>query len=467
MSFTARVRAESIADTVRKHVKQGLTEPTKDEKTKADPPRPKDTAKPDLAPQKDSPKSDSGEPKLGQPAPGSTSKALQSTQPASSSSSQAASPSPTPPPKKAEPPSSSGVSFSWSSDGSAKEPPPPSGPPIPHRVFGNYLRLDPKFGGGLRGWVPASYPTVKTHADTYYTWSLDVSGTFLRYITLHRGYYESNGISGPRHQGAAVAAEAATYAKKAAWLLGVVGFPITKTWEPIIRYESRAFQTRAIPQQPVRIVPFNTAPETALATISPTTSPLTMVSGFETFVVGMRYNQSGEPPTVGQRRTTLPPFYFGVGFTQYSKPYQVTVDDSVLDSVLFDARFRGAGLALGATLPQKPDFLILDASVQFGLGEVRLLDKLSLNELLPNTPSRSGLKAPEWVIGYLEGDVTLGYLYTLLRTKPSVLVSVVGNGGGARFYYIKTRKEQGEAVNMPSLNWDFLWGVMGYVTIPL
>jgi len=163
----------------------------------------------------------------------------------------------------------------------------------------------------------------------------------------------------------------------------------------------------------------------------------------------------------------LPPFYFGLGFTQYSKPYQVTVGDSVLDSVLFDARFRGGGLALGTTLPSKPDFLILDASLQFGLGEVRLLDKLTLNELLPNTPGRSGLQAPEWVIGYLEGDLSLGYLYTLLRTKPSVLVSVVGTGGGARFYYIKTRSGEGQSVNMPSLNWDILWGLMGYVTIPL
>jgi hypothetical protein len=111
--------------------------------------------------------------------------------------------------------------------------------------------------------------------------------------------------------------------------------------------------------------------------------------------------------------------------------------------------------------------VILDASVQVGLGEVRLLDKRTLNELLPNTPSRGALRAPEWVIGYLEGDVSLGYLYTLLRTKPSVLVSIVANGGGTKFHYIKTQREQGEAVNMPSLNWDFLWGVRGYVTVPL
>jgi hypothetical protein len=101
------------------------------------------------------------------------------------------------------------------------------------------------------------------------------------------------------------------------------------------------------------------------------------------------------------------------------------------------------------------------------LGEVRLLDRLTLNELLPNTPGRSGLQAPEWVIGYLEGDLSVGYLYTLIKGPPSVLVSAVANGGGARFYYIKTKSEQGEQVNMPSLNWDFLWGVRAYITVTL
>ena len=327
--------------------------------------------------------------------------------------------------------------------------------------------MDPKLGGGLRGWIPAQYPTVKAQADTYYTWSLELKATLFRYVNIHRGYYESNGISGPRHQGAAVAVEGLGYAKKAAWLLGVIGVPITKVWEPIIRYETRAFETRAIPRQPVRIVPFDTSPDTDLSTIKLDSRPLTMVSGFETLVIAMSYNHSAQPSTtVGPRTSMIPPFYFGVGFTQYSKPYQVTVGDSVLDSILFDARFRGAGIALGTTLPSKPDFLILDASVQFGLGEVRLLDRLTLNELLPNTPGRGGLRAPEWVIGYLEGDLSVGYLYTLLRTKPSVLVSAVANGGGARFFYVKTQSEQGEKVNMPSLNWDFLWGVRAYVTVP-
>jgi hypothetical protein len=475
---SSTVRAESIKDTVRNHVRSGLEHPKNDETAQA-PDANKDSKSLQQTPA--SAQATQAPPRpTAAPAPATTTPSQTSASKAEPSKAATA----VPPAAQRNPQSGTTVTFSWPGDSDESEAS-PKGPSIPQRVFGSNLKLDPKLGGGLRGWIPAQYPTVKTSADTYYTWSADVSGSFFRYINLHRGYYESNGISGPRHQGAAVAAQAAGYAKKAAWLLGVVGVPITKSWEPIIRYETRAFQTRAIPLQPVRIVPFNTSPDADLSTIPLTTSPLTLVSGFETLVVAMRYDANGDPPTlndnrstkstgtngttpaVSQKRSPIPPFYFGVGFTQYSKPYQVTVGDSVLDSVLFDARFRGAGLALGATLPGRPDYLILDASVQFGLGEVRLLDRLTLNELLPNTPSRGGLKAPEWVIGYVEGDVSFGYLYTLIKGPPSVLVSAVANGGGARFYYIKTKSEQGEQVNMPSLNWDFLWGVRGYITVTL
>jgi hypothetical protein len=485
--------ADSIRNTVREHVNKGLESPKKE-----DPPKPapqeKQQPKHDKPENKDAkptppPQPAAAAPRSGSPPPqaapgeaGTEKKALaptaaekKSLAPAPKSGAPsmapAAPPPATPQPASAAPAANksephSGAVFTLDLPGAGDSKDAPKGPPIPQRIFGTNLKLDPKIGGGLRGWIPAQYPTVKTSADIYYTWSVDVSGSFFRYINLHRGYFESNGLAAPRHQGASAAVEAAGYAKKAAWLLGVIGVPITKKWEPVVIYESRAFQSRAIPQQPVRIVPFNTSPDADLATIPLTTSPLTMVSGFETFVLAMRYNQSGEPPTVGQRQTVMPPFYFGLGLTQYSKPYQVTVGDSVLDSVLFDARFRGAGLALGTNLPGKPDSLILDASLQFGLGEVRLLDRLTLNELLPNK-GPSGLRAPEWVIGYLEGNLSIGYLYALLKTKPTVLVSAIANGGGARFAYIKTRSGEGESVNMPSLNWDFLWGVMGYVTVPL
>lgn len=417
-------RAESIADTVRKHVATGLADSDKEAPKPAPPKAP--------PPRKPSPPPPRPAPAPRPPPPPATPQAA----------------SPVPPPPEPEPP----------------------GPSIPQRVIGQNLRLDPKVGGGLRGWIPAQYPTVATSAGTYFTWSIDVSATIARFINVHRGYYESNGISGPRHEGAAVTTAATVVgdAKKAAWLLGVVGIPITKAWEPIIRYETRAFRTTAQPTQPVRIVPFDTAPSTDLATIPATTNRLSMVSGFETLVFGIRYDQSQDhSATIDPKSGKFPPFYFGVGFTQYSKPYQVTVGDSVLDSVLFDARFRGAGLALGAELPTKPDHVIFDAAAQLGLGEVRLLDNLTLNELLPNTPGRSSLQPPEWLIGYLQGDVNIGYLYPLLRTAPSVLVSIVATGGGATFFYFKTQTEEGQKVNTPLSNWDFLWGVRAYVTVPL
>ncbi|HVU02209.1 MAG TPA: hypothetical protein VHE30_10665 [Polyangiaceae bacterium] len=350
------------------------------------------------------------------------------------------------------------------------DPPPPPGPSLPQRIFGPRFKLDPTLGGGLRGWIPAQYPTVDVRTTTQFTWSIEMSATIASLIKIHRGYYESNGLAGPRHQGASVVADVGDKYGKAAWLLGMVGIPITKAWEPVIRYETRAFQTRATPNRPVRIVPYDTSPDTDLATIPETTNRLSMISGFETLVLAVRYDQSSDTSaTIDSNRgeVPFPPFYVGVGAIQYSKPYQVTVGDSVLDSVLFDSTFRGAGLALGAELPGRPNWFIFNAAAQVGLGEVRLLKDLTLNELLPSDGKQSGLRPPQWLIGYVQGDVSFGYLWAVLPTKPTVLLSAVANGGGATFFYFKTRSEQGEKASTPPLNWDFLWGIRGYVTIPL
>jgi hypothetical protein len=310
---------------------------------------------------------------------------------------------------------------------------------------------------------------VSVAAHEYFLWSIDIGARFFRLVNLHRGHYESNALASPRTSGAATAAQVGAQVPKAAWLLGVIGIPITKAWEPVISYETRAFQTTAQPNRPVRIVPHDTPRSTDLSTIPETTGPLTMISGFETLVLGIRYNQSADGGAViDPGMSPLPPFYFGVGLIQYTKPYQVTVGDSVLDNVLFDARFRGAGLAFGLELPNLPERLTLDVKTQLGLGEVRLLDDLTLNELLPNdAPNRKGLQPPEWLIGYLQGDVTVGYVYPLLRTAPSLLVGISASGGGATFFYFKTKVEQGQTVSAPPLNWDFLWSVRGSVTVPL
>jgi hypothetical protein len=219
----------------------------------------------------------------------------------------------------------------------------------------------------------------------------------------------------------------------------------------------------------VRIVPHETSADADLTTIPPTTEELSMISSFETFVAGMRYDHSKDPSGVIDtgKDNPIPPFYFGVGLTAYSKPYQVTVGDAVLDDVLFDARFRGAGLAFGLNTKEKPDLFFVSLDGQLGLGEVLLLEDLSLNELLPKAEGRSGLQPPEWLIGYLQGDVTAGYLLPLLRTMPTLLLSLSATAGGATFFYFKTQVEEGETVDAPPLNWDLLWGARAALILPL
>jgi hypothetical protein len=186
-------------------------------------------------------------------------------------------------------------------------------------------------------------------------------------------------------------------------------------------------------------------------------------------VLGVQYNIRDDISVVMENKKPppIPPFYFGVGFMQYRKPYQVTVGNATLDSVLFDARFRGLGLAFGFTVPTPPDGLILQFSGQTGLGEVRLLDDLTLNELLPQMDTTyAGVRPPKWLIGYAQGDLTVGYQYPLLRTAPTLLGSIALTGGGATFYFVKTQVEKGESVSAPPLNWDFLWGVRAGLTLP-
>lgn len=352
----------------------------------------------------------------------------------------------------------------------APEPEPvETGPKLPIRLIGPDLRIDPRLEVGYRGWVLQQYPSVSVKAQSYFTWAVDIKARFFKVVSLHRGYYESNGLFVPRPSGAGVAETVGEQIPRAAWFLGVVGVPITKAWEPVIRYETRVFQTTATPSAPVRIVPHDTPASTDLSTIVPTSRSLTVTSGFETLVLGLQYNIREDVSVVMEQKKPppIPPFYFGVGFVQYRKPYQVTVGEATLDSILFDARFRGLGLALGFAVPSRPDSFILQGGGQVGLGEVRLLGDLTLNELLPKKDvSYAGVTPPEWLIGYVQGDLTVGYQYPLLRTAPTLLGSIAATGGGATFFFLKTQREKGEQVTTPPLNWDFLWGVRVGLTLP-
>ncbi|MBM4363666.1 MAG: hypothetical protein FJ104_13370 [Deltaproteobacteria bacterium] len=335
-------------------------------------------------------------------------------------------------------------------------------------MIGKNFQLDPRVGGGFRGWVLQQYPSVAVAARGYATWSVEAKARIFRWLNLHRGYFESTGLTAPRHRGATLAADVGEQIPRAAWVLGTIGVPVSRVVEPIIRYEARAFRTVASPSRPVRIVPHGTSPDVDLSTIAATDRPLSLVSGFETLVAGVCIDPSRKAgATIDSRGGRMPVFSAGLGLTAYSKPYQVSVGDAVLDDVLFDARFRGAGLALGVELPPRPDQIQFDVAGQVGLGEVRLLRDLTLNSLLPETRPSEGLRPPEWLIGYVQGDVTVGYVHTLLATEPSVLLSGALTGGGATFFYFKTQVEEGEPVDAPPLNWDFLWGVRAALTVPL
>lgn len=344
---------------------------------------------------------------------------------------------------------------------SAESPPPPTEDALPKRVFGKKLQLDPKIGIGYRGWYPEQYPLVSINHAGYYTWSLDLKAKLFGFLRLHRGYYESNGLKGPRTGGAVVARDVGQLVPKAAWLLGALGVPLSRRWETLVSYETRSFVTRARPSRPVAIVPRNTPADSDFGSLGRSDQALEFVSGFETLVLGIRYSpdapSGGSSGVMGASNGRFPPMYLGVGFTQYSKPYQVQVGNDSLDELLFNGRFRGAGLAYGLSLPRRLARLYVDADAQLGLGQVQLLDDLTLNELLPE----------DWLIGYLQGSVALGYAWPLMKTKPTPIVTAELNGGGATFFYFKVKDGDSEQPPTLPLNWDFLWAAHVAFTLPL
>lgn len=330
------------------------------------------------------------------------------------------------------------------------------GPKLPLRVIGRNLELDLLVGGGYRGWVPQQYPTVDVDVASYFTWNVDVKARIFRWLNLRRGYYESSGLSGPRNASAAVAVQVGSYVPKAAWLMGILGFPFLKVWEPIIRYESRAFYTRANPKGKVCIVKKNQTGD--LEDCPMTDRPLRIVSGFETLVAGIRYNHDKDSsPVIHSPKGKVPPIFVGIGLMSYTKPYQVTVNGDVLNEYLFDGRFRGAGLALGTDLGGGIDRFFVDIYLQAGLGQIDLTSKLTLNELAPKG----------WLIGYVQGDVTLGYRWPVWRFAPTLMFVPIVTGGGAAFFFFKPWMKESEEASTPGINWDFLWTARGSLVLSL
>ncbi len=323
-------------------------------------------------------------------------------------------------------------------------------------MFGRQFEIDLKLGAGYRGWQPQQYPTVKVAAGSYYVWTIDVRARIMRWLILRRGYYESNELSGPRTNEAAVATQVGEYVPKAAWVLGVLGFPITEVWEPIIRYESRAFRTSAQPSEPVCVVNDKVAGD--LASCPRSTTKLNMISGFETFVLGVRYDKSKDhSPGVTTRTEPVPPMTFGIGLMSYRKPYQVTVGQNTLKEYLFDGRFKGGGLAFATDVGGGVYRLFLDLDMQVGLGQVNLTKNLTLNSLAPE----------DWLIGYLQGNVTVGYNLPIWRAAPTLMFVPQGTIGGASFYFFKPNQKASDQSDAKSLNWDLLWSVHAQLVLSL
>jgi hypothetical protein len=363
-------------------------------------------------------------------------------------------------PAKAEPAAQpADVEFGFDTRDDAKpEEKPDTGPKLPVRLLGENVKIDITLGGGYRGWYPQQYHAVDIDVASYATWTIDVKAKLFKFLALRRGYYESNGASAPRTEEAAVAAKIGSYAPKAAWLLGVIGVPISKAWEPQIRYESRAFDTRAIPNRPVCVVPRD-APEDA-QDCPGSAADLKIISSFETFVAGVRYDHSKTGSiVVEQKGSKIPPIFFGIGLMQYRKPYQLNVDGYTLDDYLFDGRFRGAGLALGADFGGGLDRFFADADVQFGLGEVSLTNSISLNELVPG----------DKLIGYVQGSAGIGYRWPIIRGAPTLILVPQARIGGASFFLVDTASDESDmgTTTSPSVNWDLLWQVQLSLLIPL
>ena len=343
----------------------------------------------------------------------------------------------------------------------ASEPEPaaaqPPGPDYPLRVFGSAFEIDPSTSGAYRGWRPQSYPHINVSTENAATWSV---GVRLRvyFVSVEQARYESNGVSSPRVSGGGAATKVATGVPAAAWFIGAIGFPFEWILEPIVRYEARSFQSTLTPQQPIRVIPQSASANDDLSAFPATMQKLRLTSAFETMVVALQYRHDNDPTgLISSRSGSFPSIYFGAGLVQYWKPYMVRVGDAVLNGILFDARLRGAGLALGFSTPQKPDSFYIDFSGQLGLGEVKLTDGFTLNETLPKG----------WLIGYGQGDLTAGYLYPLIRTRPTLMVGVSGSIGGATFFYFKPTRSEGDNSSAPALNWDLLWGARANMVLPL
>jgi hypothetical protein len=318
---------------------------------------------------------------------------------------------------------------------------------LPRRVIHRWFKLDPMAGIAYRGWIPQQYPSVETDIANYFTWMVALQGRFFNLISLRKGHYESNGLSSPRHPYKENIARYGNYGAKAAFFLAELGLPIMKSFEPVIRYETRAYQTtaRAKNRIGVCIVDFDS---TADAECTRYERTLTLKSAYETAVIGVTYYPSKNPsPVLEDYGVQKPSIFLGLGYLSYVKPYQVSINSEVLKELLFTGRFYGGGLAFGTNLGGGVNRPRLDIWTQFGLGAARLTRDMTLNDAAPN----------DWVIGYIQGNLTFTFPWAPFEFAPTVLIVPSIEASGATFFFMETRRQEGEDFRMPLINWDILY----------
>jgi hypothetical protein len=329
---------------------------------------------------------------------------------------------------------------------------------LPRRIFPKTLRLNLKLDAAYRGWLPQQYDAASVDIASYATWRVSLKGKFFKYISLHRGHYESNGLVAPRNKKASVSASIGKHSPKAAKALAYIGFPFLKTWQPIIRYEAQSYNTTATPNIPVCIVDRGVDTSTDISNCPRSMGRLNVISSFETFVAGVRYNSPAESKSfLATSKAKLPPMYLGLGVMSYNKPYQVNVDGDALDDFLFDGVFRGFGLAFGTEVGGGPRRFFGKVDMQVGLGEISLTDDLTLNEVAPS----------DWLIGYVQGNLNAGYSFVLFDGPPTIYFKPVVSAGGASFHFVKTKQQADEMATAPSVNWDFLWSARAAIEFAL
>jgi hypothetical protein len=326
--------------------------------------------------------------------------------------------------------------------------PPTAATPTPRRltVLGRRATVDLSLRSRMQAWLPAQNPSVHVNAAPYRMYSLELSGGIEGLFTLHQLAFETDGSSWVGWSGPAAAPAAGTSGIGAAAALAMIGLPLLHArgpWapEPIIRYELSTYATTATPSRPVCIVARDADTSADPVACTPTDSPLRMASRFESLVVGVQIGgQDG-----------LPSMYGGIDVVRQRKPYQVNVDGRTLDDYLFDARFGGAGLALGFGFGSDQGFNAR-GGFHFGLAWISLTDDLSLEDELPS----------DWVLQYLRWDVGMGYGRVLVKGPPRLLVRAGLDASGTHFVYVRDADE-----DTPSLSRDIFFAGSLALTLQL